>query len=57
MNVKLQNVSVLRIALLAIVCLISATGYADDLRRTKAEKVGMSSARLRAPRRAESKVC
>jgi CubicO group peptidase (beta-lactamase class C family) len=46
MNVKLHNVSVLRIALLAIVCLFSATGYAEDLRRTKAEKVGMSSARL-----------
>jgi CubicO group peptidase (beta-lactamase class C family) len=46
MNVKLQIVSLLRIALLAIVCLFSATAYADDLRRTKAEKVGMSSVRL-----------
>ena len=46
MNVNFQIVSLLRIALLAIVCLFSATAYADDLRRTKAEKVGMSSARL-----------
>lgn len=46
MNVKLKNKSMIRIALLAVACIVSATAYAEELPRTKAEKVGMSSARL-----------
>lgn len=45
MNVKFENVS-LHIAVLSSVFLICATALAEDLRTARAEKVGMSSARL-----------
>lgn len=46
MNVKLANVLSMRVALLVVVLLCSATAYADALPSTEAEKEGMSGARL-----------